>query len=74
MKELSLVALTEAIPKKALEKGDVGTIVAVYGSEQGYEVEFTTYTGETVAVLTLEPYQIRKIGEKELMSTRSLEE
>ncbi len=73
MKELDLIALTESIPEQALMKGDVGTIVAVYASGQGYEVEFATYTGETVAVVTVSPHQIRKIGEKELMTARRLE-
>ncbi len=54
-------------------KGDVGTIVAVYALGQGYEVEFATYTGETIAVVTVSPHQIRKIREKELMAVRSLE-
>lgn len=74
MKELDLVILTESIPETALKKGDVGTIVAIYGVDQGYEVEFTTYTGETVAVVAVKPRQIRKIREKELMSARSLGE
>ncbi|MEQ9440029.1 MAG: DUF4926 domain-containing protein [Cyclobacteriaceae bacterium] len=72
MKELDLIALTEAIPAKSLEQGDVGTIVATYESGKGYEVEFTTYTGETIAVITVKPHQIRPLGAKELMSARSL--
>jgi hypothetical protein len=73
MKELDLIALIESIPEKSLMKGDVGTIVAVYALGQGYEVEFATYTGETIAVVTVSPHQIRKIREKELMAVRSLE-
>jgi len=72
MNELDLVALTESIPEHGLEKGDVGTIVAVYDGEKGYEIEFATYTGETVAVITAASHQIRSLREKELMSTRIL--
>ena len=73
MEELDLIALTESIPEEALMKGDVGTIVAVYASGQGYEVEFATYTGETIAVVTVRPHQIYRIGKRELMSVRRLE-
>lgn len=38
MKELDLIALTESIPEYGLEKGDVGTIVAVYDKGKGYEI------------------------------------
>ncbi len=47
MNELDLFALTKSISEHSLEKGDVGTIVAVYDGKQGYKIEFTTYTGET---------------------------
>ena len=72
MNELDLIALTDPIPEHGLEKGDVGTIVAVYNNGGGYEIEFTTYSGETIAVITVAPHQIRPLGKKELMSARSL--
>jgi len=72
MKEFDLIALTGSIPEHGLEKGDVGAIVSVYNEGKGYEIEFTTYTGETIAVITVAPHQIRPLGEKELMSARSM--
>ncbi len=74
MKELDMVVLQEPLPKEALKKGDVGTIVAIYEGGKGYEVEFVTYTGETIAVTTLLPHQIRAIAPKEMMSARNLTE
>ncbi len=73
MKEFDLISLTESFPEYGLEKGDVGAIVAVYDEGKGYEIEFTTYTGETIAVITVQPHQIRSLGEKELMSARSID-
>ena len=72
MKELDLIALTKSVPEHDLEKGDVGTIVAIYDNGKGYEIEFATYTGETIAVITVAPHQVRPLGDRELMSARSV--
>jgi len=72
MKELDLVVLTEDILYANLKKGDVGTIVAVYDHGKGYEVEFMTFDGSTVGVLTLFPHQIRSVNASEIMSVRSI--
>ena len=66
------IVVTESISEHGLEKRDVGTIGAVYTNGKGYEIKFTTYTGETIAVITVSSHQIRPLGEKELMSSRSL--
>jgi hypothetical protein len=60
MKELEAVALTEDAPEHGLKAGDVGTIVLVHGDEAGYEVEFTTPDGDTLAVVTLASPQMRQ--------------
>ncbi len=52
MKELDLVVLTEDLSKHGLKKGDVGTVVLTH-REAGYEIEFATLGGETVAVVTV---------------------
>ncbi|MEI6064854.1 MAG: DUF4926 domain-containing protein, partial [Pseudanabaena sp. ELA748] len=44
-----------------LEIGDIGTVVFVYKQQKGYEVEFMTLTGETVAVVSVLPSQVRTI-------------
>jgi hypothetical protein len=52
--ELKTVILTTDLPDHGLKAGDLGTVVLVheYG---GYEVEFMTLGGETVAVVSLSP-------------------
>ena len=72
MQELDIVALTEDIPEHDLVAGDVGTVVLVHGEGAGYEVEFMTYWGHTIAVLSLLPSQIRAIGEREVKHVRTL--
>ena len=69
--ELDRVVLT-ALPKESLEKGDVGTIVHVYGDGKAYEVEFTTLDGHTAAVVTVEASQVRPVGRREITHAREL--
>jgi hypothetical protein len=51
MGELERVVLTIDLAEHGLKTGDIGTVVLVHGENQGYEVEFVTLTGETVAVV-----------------------
>lgn len=67
--ELESVVLTCDLPEHGLERGDVGTIVLVH-ADQGYEVEFMTLTGETVAVVSLFPEQVRPVGPREITHAR----
>jgi hypothetical protein len=53
MKEHDCVVLTANVPDEGLEAGDVGTVVHFHKGGEGYEVEFMTLTGETVAIVTL---------------------
>ena len=48
--ELDLVVLKRDLPKERLAAGDVGTVVLVHQQGAGYEVEFITLSGDTVAV------------------------
>jgi len=64
--ELDSVMLTENIPTLGLCKGDVGTVVMVHNDGDGYEVEFITSHGNTVAVATFLPFQIRLFHLKEI--------
>ncbi|RYC67023.1 DUF4926 domain-containing protein [Spirosoma sordidisoli] len=70
MTEFDLIVLQEDIPGKRLKAGDIGTIVTVYGESKAFEVEFVTLTGESVAVETLLPHQIRPVRASEIMSVR----
>jgi hypothetical protein len=55
MQEHEEVVLGVDLPEYGLTKGDIGTIVLVHGEHEGYEVEFMTLHGETIAVVTLLP-------------------
>ncbi len=70
MNEFELVVLTEDIANRRLKIGDVGTITTVLCEGKAYEVEFVTYTGETLAIETLLPHQIRSLRSSEVMTAR----
>jgi len=55
MNELDCVALTVDLPEHRLRRGDIGTIVLIYGDSAGYEVEFVASDGSTVALITVSP-------------------
>jgi len=73
IQELDTVVLTENIPDLKLLKGDIGTVVLIHNGGEGYEVEFITLGGDTIAVATLFPSQIRMIREMEIANARSLD-
>ena len=72
MKELDTVVLTEDLPEHALKQGDIGTVVLVH-DRAGYEVEFMTLNGETLAVVSLMPHQVRPVGPREIAQARAVE-
>ncbi|MDV2990739.1 MAG: hypothetical protein N4J56_000393 [Chroococcidiopsis sp. SAG 2025] len=72
IQELDRFILTTNILERNLEQGDLGTVVLVHRDRQGYEVEFMTLDGETVAVISLSNEQLRSIGRKEIAHVRVL--
>jgi hypothetical protein len=70
IQELDSVVLTTNLPEYGLEQGDIGAVVLVHRDEKGYEVEFVTLDGETVAVVSLFPSQVRPIGRGEIAHAR----
>ncbi len=72
IKEHDRVALTDDLPEYGLKRGDIATVVMVH-STPGYELEFVTLGGETVAVLSALPHQVRPIGRREIAQARKLE-
>jgi hypothetical protein len=70
--ELDRVALTIDLPEHGLSRNDIGTVVLLHG-DKGYEVEFMTLQGDTIAVVSLFPYQVRPIGPREIASARPLQ-
>ncbi len=70
--EHDVVVLTRDVPEHNLRAGDVGAVVHVYGGGIAYEVEFATGSGRTLAVETLEPKDIRRLGDEEILHTRGV--
>ena len=69
IRELDSVVLACDLPKHGLKRGDVGTVVLVHAGA-GYEVEFMTLDGETLAVVSLRDEQLRPIGRREIAHAR----
>ncbi|NJN55112.1 MAG: DUF4926 domain-containing protein [Anaerolineae bacterium] len=72
IEELDRVILTVDLPSYGLRTGDIGTVVLVHNTDEGFEVEFVSLDGETVAVTSLFANQIRPIGQREIAHARSL--
>lgn len=64
--DLDLVVLKHEVPKHGLKGGDVGTVVHCYEDGLGYEVEFVTAEGKTLAVLTLTQADIHAFQRAEI--------
>ncbi len=73
IKELDRVVLTADLPEYGLMSGDIGTVVLIHRGGIGYEVEFLTLDGETLAVTSLSASQVRPISPKEIAHARTLE-
>lgn len=70
--EFDLVVLKRDLPDAGLAVGDVGTIVLVHQQGEGYEVEFTTLSGDTVAVVTLDASDVRPVESREIVHARAV--
>lgn len=70
--ELDLVVLTRDMEDHSLKSGDVGTVVHCYDDNIGFEVEFVTAEGKTIAVLTLTKKDIRPFVRSEILHTREV--
>jgi hypothetical protein len=71
MKEHDLVVLVRDIEGADLKAGDVGVIVGEY-EKGGYEVEFVSAGGDTLAVLTLDHSDVRPMSNAEILHVRDL--
>lgn len=72
IQELEDVILESELSQHGLQRGDIGTVVLVHQGGKGYEVEFTTLDGETVAVVTLAAFQVRPAHKREIAHARDL--
>lgn len=71
----SQVALARDVPEKALQAGDVATIVEHHpttSGEDGYTLEVFDAVGETLAVLTLAESELEELRAGEVLSVRAL--
>ncbi len=72
IKELDMVVLTRSLPEFGLEPGDIGVIVHLYRDQKAVEVEFVMGDGGTVAVVTLQPSDVRVLQKGEILHARQL--
>ena len=72
IRELDTVVLTHDLAEKGLQQGDLGAVVHCHPQSQAYEVEFVTAEGETVALLTLTPKDIRPVQSRDMLHVREL--
>ncbi len=72
IKELDEVILACDLPEHGLSAGDLGTVVLVHRRAAGYEVEFTSLDGETIAVVTLLSNQVRPVQPGAIAHAREL--
>ena len=61
IRDLDPVLLAVDLPEHGLKYGDLGAVVLIHEGG-GYEVEFVTLDGHTLAVVTLLPSQIRPVS------------
>jgi len=73
IRELDSIVLITDLPEHGLKRGDIGTVVLDHHGE-GYEVEFITLKGETIAVVTLPASHVRPIRNREIAHVRPIEE
>lgn len=71
---LQRVVLTQDIPSEGLIAGDIGVIVEQYEARgdvpEGYELEFLTASGQTVAVVSVPASAVREAQPDEILTAR----
>jgi len=72
IRELDQVVLAVDLPQYGLVCGDLGTAILLHG-KKGYEVEFISLDGETIAVISLLSNEVRAIGPREIAQARPIE-
>ncbi len=71
LEEHDLVVLLADVPgEDDLKAGDVGTIVHIHPERAAFTVEFMTFDGNTVAVVTVPASQVRPVTGEDLTHAR----
>ena len=69
------VVLTEDLPGEGLCAGDVGVVVEHYAANaktpEGYELEFLSARGDTVAVVSVPATAVRPVRDREVLAVRT---
>ncbi len=73
IKEHEEIVLADDLPAYGLKQGDIGTVVYIHQGGKGFEIEFVTLDGETLAVATVDAHQVRSIGRNEIAQARNVE-
>jgi len=73
IKEHDIIVLTSDLPEEGFTAGDVGTIVHIHEGGAGYEVEFMTLSGRTIAVATVMAAQMRSVTPRDRVHVRELQ-
>ena len=66
------VVLTADLAETALKAGDVGTVVHVYPNAAAFEVEFLALDGNTAALATVLPSQVRPPARTDITHAREI--
>jgi hypothetical protein len=72
IEEHTNVILTRDLLEEHLFRGDVGVVVHVHNEGEGYEVEFLTMSGSTVAVCTLEAADVQAVDSRMIPHVREI--
>jgi hypothetical protein len=68
--QLDTVVLRRDMPEHGLRAGDLGAVVEIYGKD-GLEVEFVQASGQTKALVTLKPTDIRPVAADDMLAVRT---
>jgi len=66
---LDVVVLTRDVSTHRLRRGDLGTVVEIYGPHS-IGVEFVAASGRTQALVTLQPTDLRPVADDDLVAVR----
>lgn len=69
-KEHDRIVLTKDVPQEGLKSGDVGAIVHIHPQGEAFEVEFLTLDGDTAALATVLPSQVRPVSGEDITHAR----
>jgi Domain of unknown function (DUF4926) len=66
---LDVVVLTQDLLAHGLRRGDLGSVVEIYGPDS-IGVEFVAASGRTQAVVTVRPEDLRPVSDNDLVAVR----